>query len=198
MSNTSKNLGLIASIKTGPTPPSNKNLIWIDTSTNPPKKKVWYAANEVWLETAFVPSPANTLKRKIVLAPDTNVPNTVLIEVEDTFIKTTSGTTYLNIPAPSENLVGKEYEIVNLTTSTIYFNRPIRTAQTSSLIGEVGIGNKGEVGEVIGGIDSKEIQDLPNTNPNEIEQQLGKTSFRILCCYVYGSYRWVLIFKSSL
>ena len=131
---TSKNLGLVSAVKTAPTPPSNKNLVWIDTNTNPPKKKMFDVLSQSWLEVVFLPSPANIVKRlQTTTTEDVNI-NTYNIQNEDVFIKTISGDTYINLPTPIADFDGKTFEIINMSIdSKIFYNNPIRTINSQDL-----------------------------------------------------------------
>lgn len=44
----SKNLGQVAAIVYGTVAPNNKNLVWIDTTTNPPVKKEYNYTSGAW------------------------------------------------------------------------------------------------------------------------------------------------------
>lgn len=48
-STTSKNLGQVAAYVSGPTPPTNTNLIWLDTSGVNTVKKVWDPSTNTWI-----------------------------------------------------------------------------------------------------------------------------------------------------
>jgi hypothetical protein len=131
---TSKNLGQVSSIKTGTTPPSNRNLLWLDTNTNPPTKKSFDIGMQTWLEVVFLPSPANVIKKMIISSPDTNNPDTYVLLNEDVFIKTADGATYVNLPIPTADYNGKVFEIVNHhPIDPIYFNFPIRANNTDDI-----------------------------------------------------------------
>lgn len=137
---TSKNLGQVSSIKTGTTPPSNKNILWLDTNTNPATKKSFDIGTQTWLEVVFLPSPANVIKKMIISSPDSNNPDTYSILNEDVFIKSADGSTYVNLPLPTADYNGKVFEIVNQHPSdSIYFNYPIR------------VNNNGDTEQLAGG-----------------------------------------------
>lgn len=124
---TSKNLGLIAAIKTGVTPPANKNLIWMDTNTIPPTKKSFDVGTQNWLEIVFLPSPANVIKKMIIVSAEDDNIDTYSILNEDIFIKRNNGATFINLPLPGAEYNGKLFEIVNQhDVDLVYFNFPIK------------------------------------------------------------------------
>lgn len=53
---TSKNLGPVSAVYSGTVAPSNKNLIWFDTTTTPSTKKVWDNNTSAWVAINIAPS----------------------------------------------------------------------------------------------------------------------------------------------
>lgn len=124
---TSKNLGMVSAVKTSPTPPNNKNLIWIDTNFTPNKKKAYDVLSQSWIEVVFLPSPANITK-KLITRKTKYVDEPVYLQDEDVFIKTntTDVDTFVNLPEPNANFEGKSFKIANLhADKKIMYNYPL-------------------------------------------------------------------------
>jgi hypothetical protein len=127
---TSKNLGLVSAIKMGLTPPSNRNLMWIDTNTTPAKKKLFDFVSQLWLEIVFS-AESNTVNssKKQIIKKTGSVDAIITLSNEDIFIKTTELEldTFVTLPTPSASNEGKMYECVNLTVGQykIMYDKPI-------------------------------------------------------------------------
>lgn len=109
---TSKNLGQISAVKIGETEPSNKNMLWIDTSFNPSKKKAWDILTSSWIEVVFLPSPANITKRIIYRFFQVG-DDAIYLQDEDVFYKEIDGIANVNLPLPNANFDGKTFKLVN-------------------------------------------------------------------------------------
>lgn len=57
-----KNLGQVSAVFKGETPPDNKELIWLDTSSNPSVKKIWDPVSCTWQSI----TPENIIEQFVV------------------------------------------------------------------------------------------------------------------------------------
>lgn len=122
-STTSKNLGQVSAIRTSATPPTNKNMMWIDNSAVPYKKKFYDTVTQQWLEVVFIASPANVLKKfKCRVGGSTQ-----LTSSDDGYI-VTEPDSMIDLPTPTATNLGQmltisNHNMVGLPTT---FNIPIR------------------------------------------------------------------------
>lgn len=133
---TSKNLGMISAVKTGPNQPNNTNLIWYDTNFLPPKKKAFDTLSQDWIEIIFLPSPANITK-KLIVKKTGYIDQAIYLQDEDVFIKTNSTAvdTFVNLPLANANFEGKSFKLVNLHSDSkkIMYNQPIISVGNSEI-----------------------------------------------------------------
>lgn len=127
---TSKNLGTVAAIWTGSTPPSNKFMMWIDNSTNPYKRKFWDTVTLQWLEVAFIAAQSGQLKRFNPRVGGT----TVLTLVDDVYIMNVEGgAQVLTLPVPDTTMKGFTYIVSNYSSGLHTFTQSIRVNNTDTV-----------------------------------------------------------------